>query len=378
MLLRIAQYIGIAVAFVLGILILAPSGSVTVERAPAPTVPTASTTLSVAATTETPSPAPDPVAPKKIIPPVPKPALAPPPSPVVTSAPVTVTVTAPVAPVVIDNVSLDSSALTLRTALVNIICYAPAGSSLRSISGSGVVVDSKGIILTNAHIAQNFLLADRNVSCTIRAGSPAIDKYKASLIYIPSAWVSANTKILTESNPSGTGEYDFALLAISKSVTRDELPSSFSSIPLATSPSNTGTPVVIASYGAQFLESSQIQSALFPTVVFGSVKDVFTFANNTIDVLALGGSAAAQEGSSGGGIADGNGELVGTITTSTTQGTTDTRKLDAITASYVRSAYANETGEALDLLLIKPTVASIADFAQQIPVLESILTAQLH
>lgn len=277
-----------------------------------------------------------------------------------------------------ENSSLDASASTLRSALVNIICYAPAGSRLRSISGSGVIINEKGIILTNAHIAQNFLLADRNVSCTIRAGNPAVDKYKASLIYIPSAWVGANAKILTESNPSGTGEYDFALLAISKSVTRDELPSSFPSIPLATSPSNIGTPVVIASYGAQFLESNQIQSSLFPTVVFGSVKDVFTFANNTIDVLALGGSAAAQEGSSGGGVSDGNGELVGTITTSTTQGATDTRKLDAITASYIRSEYANETGSAIDLLLAKPTATAVADFAPKIPELESILTAQLQ
>ena len=97
----------------------------------------------------------------------------------------------------------------------------------------------------------------------------------------------------------------------------------------------TGTPVVIASYGAQFLEQSQVQSALFPTVVFGSVKDIFTFATNTIDVLALGGSAAAQEGSSGGGVSDAAGKLVGTITTSTTKGTTDTRSLSAITASYI-------------------------------------------
>jgi len=295
-------------------------------------------------------------------------------------APINVSVpsAASAAPSPSDNAAaFDTSASMLRAALVNIVCYAPAGSGLRSISGSGVIVDSKGIILTNAHIAQNFLLADRNVSCTIRSGSPAIDKYNASLIYIPSSWVSANAKILTEINPRGTGEYDFALLAISKSITRDELPSFFSSISLAVSSPNIGTPVVIASYGAQFLESSQIQSSLFPTVVFGSVKDVFTFATNTIDVLALGGSVAAQEGSSGGGVADGKGELVGTITTSTTKGTTDTRKLDAITASYIRSAYASETGEALDILLARPISTSIADFKPQIPVLESILTAHL-
>ncbi|MEK7554293.1 MAG: hypothetical protein AAB517_02945, partial [Patescibacteria group bacterium] len=108
------------------------------------------------------------------------------------------------------------------------------------------------------------------------------------------------------------------------------------------------------------------------------VKDVFTFATNTIDVLALGGSAAAQEGSSGGGVSNINSELVGTITTSTTKGTTDTRKLDAITSSYIRAAYASETGNALDFLLAQPTATSISNFAPKIPALESIITAQLH
>ena len=74
---------------------------------------------------------------------------------------------------------------------------------------------------------------------------------------------------------------------------------------------------------------------------------------------------------------DGNGKLVGTITTSTTNGSTDTRKLDAITASYIRAEYANETGRALDLLLTEATSTSVANFAPQIPALESILTANL-
>jgi len=134
---------------------------------------------------------------------------------------------------------------------------------------------------------------------------------------------------------------------------------------------------VIASYGAQFLESSQVQSALFPTVVRGSVKDVFTFASSTIDVLALGGSAAAQEGSSGGGVSDASGVLVGTITTSTTEGATDTRSLTAITASYIRAEYAREMGQALDALLALPSATAIADFAPRIPALESLITAHL-
>lgn len=298
-----------------------------------------------------------------------------------TSAPVTSAILVPQVPItlpkIVDQVALDVSASALRNALVNIICYAPAGGTLHSISGSGVFIDSKGIILTNAHIAQYFLLKDRGVYCAIRSGSPATDRYEAKLIYISPAWLRANPNVLTKTAPNGTGEYDFALLAISKSSTNSPFPSLFPFLPLSTTPPVTGTPVVIASYGAQFLQSDQVASNLSPTIVFGSVKDIFTFATNTIDVLALGGSAAAQEGSSGGGVADASGNLVGTITTSTITGATDTRSLDAITASYIRAEYATETGQALDLLLAKSTDTSITDFSSQIPDLEKIITANL-
>lgn len=290
--------------------------------------------------------------------------------------PAVVTIPAPVTPS--GNSSLDATASILREALVNIICYAPPGSGVRSVTGSGVVIDPKGIILTNAHIAQYLLLTDRDVSCTIRTGSPAVDRYEAELIYISPAWIQANANILTQTAPVGTGEYDFAFLAVTKSTTSKPLPATFSATPLSESPVPSGTPIVIATYGAQFLEASQIQSTLYPTIVFGSIKDVFTFALNTIDVLALGGSAAAQEGSSGGGVADASGKLVGIITTSTVEGPTDTRSLAAISASYIRAEFAREMGSSLDELLNGPVSFAVADFAPQIPQLRDIVTAQLQ
>jgi len=382
---RFTPYLGIVAAVLLGVFIIIFSGSVSVLRAPAADTPIASSTLSVLPSFSIPDitlpnlvpetsvvPASSAVIPpaKESVAPVPKSS-----SPATAPVPVTVlpVETAPVS----NGGSLDAAALMLRAALVNIICYVPPGSGLHSISGSGVIIDPKGFILTNAHIAQYFLLADRGVSCTVRTGSPAAKSYGAALAYIPPAWISANASVLTQAAPTGTGEHDFAFLAVTKSETATALPAAFPSIPLAHSPPSFGTPVVIASYGAQFLESSQVQSSLFPTVVFGSVKDVFTFNTNTIDVLALGGSAAAQEGSSGGGVADASGTLVGTVTTSTTEGATETRSLDAITASYIRSAYASATGSALDLLLAKSPVTAAADFAPQIPTLEAILTAHL-
>ena len=287
--------------------------------------------------------------------------------PVVASAPVTIEVQA--APVG----DLDSAAATLRAALVNIICYVPAGSRLHSSSGSGIVVDPKGIILTNAHIGQYFLLRDEGVSCAIRAGDPATNAYKAEPIFISRAWLTDNPSTLIESAPNGSGEHDFALLAITGSATQKPLPESFAFVPLAIRPPEQGEPVVIASYGAQFLKSSQIQSSLSPTVVFGSVKEIFTFVANTADVLALGGSAAAQQGSSGGGVANAQGELVGTITTSTLEGETSARSLDAISAPYIRADYASDTGEAIDLLLSRAPSESIANFKDSILVLKALL-----
>lgn len=275
------------------------------------------------------------------------------------------------------NAALDASASALRSALVNIVCYVSAGSGLHSISGSGIFVDPKGIIITNAHIAQYLLLTSRNVSCTIRTGSPAADTYKAELAYISPSWIKANAKVLTEISPSGTGEYDFAFLAVIRSATNVPLPDSFPFVPPATAPPAKDTPVAIASYGAQFLEAGQIRSFLSPTVVFGSVKDIFTFASTTVDVLALGGSAAAQEGSSGGGVASMNGELVGVITTSTTKGETINRSLNAITTSYIRAAYATETGSTIDSLFAKPLSVLVSDFTAQAQELSSILFKNL-
>src|SRR6185436_12542444 len=75
----------------------------------------------------------------------------------------------------------------VRSALVNILCM-PQGGSLRPISGSGVIIDPRGVILTNAHVAQYVLLSESpqiNLTCSIRTGSPASPRWKAVVLYIP-------------------------------------------------------------------------------------------------------------------------------------------------------------------------------------------------
>lgn len=273
--------------------------------------------------------------------------------------------------------SFNDAAGTLRNALVNILCYAPATLNIHSISGSGVIISPRGYILTNAHVAQYFLLTDRGVSCTVRTGSPAQDAYTADLAFISPAWIRANTSVIKQSAPLGNGEYDYAILAIAGAATSTPLPAAFPYISPATTASRLDAPVVIASYGAQFLSTDKIQSSLYPTIVLGSIQDIFTFGTNTVDELGLGGSAAAQEGSSGGGVASFDGKLAGIITTSTVTGEFASRSLAAITASYIRRAYENETGVTLESLLVSATSTAVASFASDRSALESVLLSMI-
>ncbi len=277
--------------------------------------------------------------------------------------------------------ALSKSAARLRAALVNIICTTSLGSTLRSISGSGVIISSRGVVLTNAHIGQYMLLKDYpnkgSTSCTVRMGSPAKNAYTAKLMFISTKWITKNPTTLLQYSPSGTGEYDIALLAITKSLTKTPLPSSFPFVPLAEKYPAVNNPIVIGSYAAQFLTTNEIKYYLYPTIAYGNIKKVFTFGTNTIDLVSLGGTAAAQEGSSGGGIIDTNGNLTGTITTSTTQGNTDTRDLHAITAKYIRRDYEKETGTSLQIALSEKPQTVIDSFAEKIPTISSVLVKAL-
>ena len=112
--------------------------------------------------------------------------------------------------------------------------------------------------------------------------------------------------------------------------------------------------------------------------MFGSVKQLFTFKESTVDVVSLGGSAAAQEGSSGGAVINAQGGLRGVITTSTIEGATSARNLSAITASYIRRDYEASMGAPLTSLLALPSAAAISSFAPKAIELGDLLKAHVR
>ncbi|MBA3789459.1 trypsin-like peptidase domain-containing protein [Patescibacteria group bacterium] len=257
---------------------------------------------------------------------------------------------------------LTASGGALLHSLVNIVCLS-SDRSIPSISGTGVIVDSRGIILTAAHVAQFFLLQNylgsNRVECLIRTGSPARRAYTAAAVYVSPSWIAENPATLRMSSPKGTGQNDFAFLAITGTATSTPLASSFPAIPLSQGDPQANEAVAIGSYGAQYLTSSELNYSLYPILVFGTIQNRYTFQKNTVDLVSVQGSAASQEGSSGGGMVNAAGELIGTITTSSISGDISTRALNAITIDHMRRSYFADTGNDLDSTLRTESLATL-------------------
>lgn len=253
-----------------------------------------------------------------------------------------------------------------RRATVNIFCTSKSGGSDNPISGSGVVISPSGVILTNAHIAQYFLLRDYPqkdfLNCVIRAGDTARPAYKAGLLYISSAWVDKNFSNISKQSPTGTGEHDYAFLKITETIPDGQpvtggLPYLDSDLEYNELPKQ--LPVFLASYPAGFLSGSIIQTNLGMVTTVGYVKDIFTFSNSSghLDEISLGGSIIAQAGSSGGAVVDERtGKLIGIFVTSTLSGTTDERNLSAVTTPYIKRDFTQATAKDLLYAFANPDV----------------------
>ncbi|MEK7179964.1 MAG: serine protease [Patescibacteria group bacterium] len=260
-----------------------------------------------------------------------------------------------------ETVDFEAINTKVRTAIVNIFCLAK-GNSLQPITGSGVFVDPKGIILTNAHIGQYFLLDDF-VDCYIRMGNPATAKYHAKLIYISQKWIKENSKNIIVENPKGTGEGDYAFLAIEKTIDNSPLPSVFPYLEIEMEEdAQKGDSVLVVGYPAGFLGGISVQNNLSSLSSIGIIGDIFTFNENTIDLLSINGSLLAQKGSSGGSVVNKDTKIVGIVATATQESETGKRELRAVTTNHIGRSLFSEISKNISLFFSGDMLEKIINF----------------
>lgn len=273
----------------------------------------------------------------------------------------------------------DAINLSTRAAIVNIFCT----GALAPISASGVLIDERGIILTNAHVGQFFLLSEDlriRLSCEIRTGAPARATYTAELLAISPDWVTEHAQDITKAHPEGTGEHDWALLSITGRTDGQVLEKSFPSVPVDVRQGAVllDDEVLLAAYPAGFVGGVTAQYALYPASTVAVAQKLFTFSEGIVDLVSIGGVIVAQGGSSGGPMINHWGYLTGIITTSSSGESTEERDLRAVTTSHIDTSMRSALGYGLpELIAGNPREYAEAFRKNRAPTLADLLVGSL-
>lgn len=266
----------------------------------------------------------------------------------------------------------------IKDATVNIYCTYKKGSKLYSTTGSGVFVESRGIILTNAHVALPLLLEDKKgkslASCSIRTGSPAKELYPVKLLYMSPKWIDENMDALKEKRLRGSGAYDAALLYVD-APRLGMRPLTFTALPIAATTLGLveGAQVTAAGYPAEGKSFKQVRSKLTQVTADATVTATRTFTRPHTDVIVLSESKAGASGVSGGPVVSTDGQLAALTTAVEDSGSKKSkeRSIRAITLPYISRFVSEETGMPLSVVLL----GSISDLALRT---DSSLTPELR
>ena len=246
-----------------------------------------------------------------------------------------------------------------RLAVVNIVCQRREGRKIHTTTGSGVIIDPRGIVLTNAHVADLFLLEGErkagNPVCNIRTGNPAVVSYSAELLFIPRHWVEAFAPDPADPEPRGTGEEDFALLRITEPTLAqtERSTTTFPFIPFDTARGavRAKDPVLVGGYPALAPSVSAIRSNLYLVSTLSTITELFTLDGKNMDLITVAGNIASAQGSSGGAVVNAEGNLVGIVVASSRALLSLERELRALSLNHISRRIEVQTGKTLEAFL---------------------------
>ncbi|MFA7193692.1 MAG: serine protease [Candidatus Paceibacterota bacterium] len=273
----------------------------------------------------------------------------------------------------------DTSAInSIENVLVNILCIRQIGNMISLSTGSGVIISSSGVVLTNAHVAQQFLLKDAGYNCTLRRENIPLYGFNAVPLYISETWIEENYRQINNSSPTGTGKYDYALLLITGNTNPTLALPAFPSLKINTDSNflDVGDTVTIAGYPGKMTSSLEIAKNTELQTDRVRIREIFTLGQNTVDVVATGDTTVAQRGSSGGGAFKDN-VLGGIIVSTNTGSSAEYLVANVLTLSYINREIKNETGRSLSSFITGNLQTQAEDFELVAPRLEELLMRNL-
>jgi hypothetical protein len=254
----------------------------------------------------------------------------------------------------------------VKNVVVNIMCLEKTNSYTRLSTGSGVVITSTGLILTNAHVAYPFLKSSQfdssTYSCSVRRENIPNYGYNAELVYYPLDWLRENKEIIKDPSPIGTGENDYALLQITGGIGPTPKTTGFMHALTQTSLSDlkTDTLIVVAGYPSSNSGVFEIDAKPGLKVAQSRIVDFFTFGSRSYDVLQTGPNTVARRGSSGGGIFNDR-NLYGIVVT--TNSNSGGSYINALTLPYIKRDFESDTGVSFDSFISRPKEALLSEFS---------------
>lgn len=201
-------------------------------------------------------------------------------------------------------------------------------------SASGIILNERGLVLTNAHVAEIVRKAGEN-NCQARHGNPADPFAKIKIVFA----ADVNPKISGTEVP----QRDIAFLKIQEAI------ESFTVADISTINAERGETLLTLGYPSEFLQG--INTTLNSNLVFSALR-VEGFADidedrTTADGYVFRGGLALQQGSSGTALFKRSGKVVGVMFATTKEKTTDERQGVALSFPYIDKIMRLETGQGL-------------------------------